>query len=333
MNYWHDSAGRLRSFWRFLLGLVVGFVANFIAIGIAVSLSHRSNRILESVYRPLTMILLIVGYALLLMSADRRQERLLAAMGLGRSPRWLRHTLLGIALGATLVVVAVVFMGFFGELKFTTTVSARTISIALAELFILGTAAMGEELIFRSYPFFRLVEAAGPLVAIVVMSLLFGFAHGGNPHASTLALVNTCLIGALLCVAVLRTGSLWMAWGIHFAWNTALGLVFGLPVSGLTDFAVMVRTRAAGARWMTGGSYGIEGSWLGTLVIAAGFIPVILLTRSGPVSQQIYAQQGSATGDEPAFDPTLAPPGSERHPDIEEHTASDRQQHGRIQEY
>ena len=329
MNAWHDSEGRLRSFWRFLLGVVVVFVANFIAIGIAISLSHKNSRILESVYRPLTMILLIVGYALLLMSADQRHERLLAAIGLGRLDGWLRQALLGIALGSSFIVAAVLCMGIFGDLKVAVTISSRTIIIALAELVILGAAAMVEELMFRSYPFFRLIEAAGPVVAVAVMSLLFGLVHNGNPHASLLSLLNTCLIGGLFCVAVLRTGSLWMAWGMHFAWNTVLGLVFGLPVSGLNDFAVMVKTRAVGAHWMTGGSYGIEGSWLGTIVIALGFIPVILLTRRGPVNREAFEQQGRG-GDAP-FDPTPANPVGRA--EIEQHSSSDRPPHGRIQEY
>jgi membrane protease YdiL (CAAX protease family) len=299
------------------------------------------------------MILLITGYVLLLMSADRRQQRLLAAIGVGRFPGWLRQALLGVVLGATFIVVAVVCMGIFGDLKVTITISAKTIIIAFIELLILGAAAMTEELMFRSYPFYRLVEAAqplanmvrlqatGPLVAVIVMSLLFGFAHGGNPHASPLALVNTCLIGGLLCVAVLRTGSLWMAWGIHFAWNTVLGLVFGLPVSGLNDFAVMVKTRAVGARWMTGGSYGIEGSWLGTIVIALGFIPVILLTRGGFVNHEPF-EDGSVRGAATEDARGIAQPGllqdrgntaNDRQPAIGENSASDQPQEGRIQEY
>ena len=92
-------------------------------------------------------------------------------------------------------------------------------------------------------------------------------------------LIAPSLIFLLLLFIVPRTGALWMSWGIHFAWNTALGLVFGLPVSGLTDFAVILRTRASGPRWVTGGAYGIEGSVVGTVVILLGFIPVILLTR------------------------------------------------------
>jgi membrane protease YdiL (CAAX protease family) len=285
VTLWHDDQGRLRPGWCFLLGIIVALIANYIAIGVAGPLSHRSTKLLELIYRPLTTVLLLAGYALLLMSADRVHERLLAAMGLGRFPAWVRQAAWGLAIGASLVTLAVVWIVVFGDLSAVTlTISSRTLGFAAGELFVLAAAAMGEELMFRGYPFQRLLEATGPVVAVIVMSSLFAFAHGGNPHASKLAIVNTFAIGALLCVAYLRTGALWMPWGIHFAWNTALGLVFGLPVSGLTEFAVLVRTRATGPLWVTGGAYGIEGSAVGTIVIVLGFVPVLLLTRySAPV--------------------------------------------------
>jgi len=265
---------------RFLLGVIVAVGANFIAIGVAGPLARGQSRLLESLYRPLTMLLLLGGYLLLLMSADQVYERLFAAMGLGRFPGWIRQALEGMAIGAGLTAVAVLCIEISGGLRVLSfSVTGRALGLALVELFILSTGAMGEELMFRGYPFHRLIETTGPVFSVVVMSLLFGFAHGENPHTNSLAMVNTCAIGALLATAYLRTKALWMPWGIHFAWNTALGLVFGLPVSGLTDFAVILRTRASGPRWVTGGAYGIEGSVVGTIVILLGFIPVILLTR------------------------------------------------------
>ena len=280
MSLWLDNQGRVRPGWRFLLGVVVAVIANFIAIGVAGPLSHGAARLLEALYRPLTLILLLGGYLLLLMSADQVHERLFYAMGLGKFSGWFRQALWGIAIGTALTVVAVLGIAISGDLRTVSfSISKHALGLALVELFILSTAAMGEEMMFRGYPFHRLAEAVGPVLAVVVMSLLFGFAHRGNPHTSSLAMVNTCAIGALLSTAYLRTGALWMPWGIHFAWNTALGLVFGLPVSGLTDFAVILRTRASGPRWVTGGAYGIEGSVVGTIVILLGFIPVVLLTR------------------------------------------------------
>lgn len=314
MSLWHDNQERLRSPWRFLLGVLVAIVANYIAIGVAVPLAHRNPILLEAIYRPLTLLLLFCGYALLLMSADQVHENFLAAMGLGRFTGWLRQAMSGIAIGSALVVVAVIWIVMFGDLRAVRfNLNPHTLWLALAELFILSTAAMGEELMFRGYPFQRLLEATGPLspilkwlfprypawrleavgpaIALVTMSFFFAVAHGGNPHATPMAMVNTFVVGALLCLAYLRTRALWMSWGIHFAWNTALGLVFGLPVSGLTDFAVIVKTRASGPRWVTGGAYGIEGSVVGTIVILLGFIPVILLTRRRPAPvEQVTSQ-------------------------------------------
>ena len=40
------------------------------------------------------------------------------------------------------------------------------------------------------------------------------------------------LAGVLLSIAWLRTHGLWLPWGIHFAWNASIGLLFGLPVRG-----------------------------------------------------------------------------------------------------
>jgi hypothetical protein len=104
--------------------------------------------------------------------------------------------------------------------------------------------------------------------------LLFGSIHLLNPHFAVLPMVNTMLIGALFAIVYLRTRSLWLPWGIHFGWNFALGVVFGLPVSGITQFSVWNRASATGPEWLTGGSYGIESSVMVTFL----FILCIVLT-------------------------------------------------------
>lgn len=286
MNPWYGDDGRLRPGWRFLLGALVAFLANFLAIGIAESVAHGRIRLLEAVYRPTTLLLAVAGFALLLIAADQGSEGLLRAMGLGRIPGWLRQAALGMATGSALVAIAVLWIAVAGELPdVKISINNHTLALLVVELLILATGAMAEEMMFRGYPFHRLLETVPTPVAVVIMSVLFAVAHGGNPHSSKLAMINTFTIAVLLSVAYLRTRALWLPWGIHFAWNTVLGVVFGLPVSGLTDFAVIVRTRATGPRWVTGGAYGIEGSVVGTIVILLGFVPVVLLTRKWAIGQ------------------------------------------------
>jgi hypothetical protein len=148
----------------------------------------------------------------------------------------------------------------------------------LAVTYITAVAAMAEEVAFRGYPFQRLVDGIGPIGGIVLLSFFFGAIHLGNPHASLWGFLNTIEIGAFLAVSYLRTRSLWMPWGIHFGWNLTLGMLLGLPVSGINEFTVAVQGTAVGPDWLTGGSYGIEASLTGTLVVAASFLVLLRLT-------------------------------------------------------
>jgi hypothetical protein len=106
-----------------------------------------------------------------------------------------------------------------------------------------------------------------------------------NPHVSdnrwvqVFAFSNTLLIGVVLALAYLRTKALWLPWGLHFGWNAALGLIYGLPVSGINQFAVVVKSKATGPEWLLGGSYGLEGGMLGTLVILLGLVYVIICIK------------------------------------------------------
>jgi hypothetical protein len=141
-------------------------------------------------------------------------------------------------------------------------------------LIVLICGALAEELMFRGYPFQRLEEGIGAIGAIAVFSLLFGAVHLVNPGASVWGLVNTILIGIVLAIAYLRTRALWLPLGIHFAWNATLGLLFGLPVSGLRVFNVAVRATTRGPVWLTGGSYGVEASLTGVVVVLLGLLAV-----------------------------------------------------------
>ena len=278
MSAWLDEYGRLRVGWRFLLGLVVAFLANVAALAVADAIAGLRPRLLDAIYRPLAMVLLLAGFSLLLVLADRVRGNPLAAMGLGRI-RWVRQFALGLAIGAGMICAAMAGIALGGQLSFLVSWNGRAGELMLLELTVLVTGALMEELMFRGYPFQRLVDGVGPSGAVVIVSVLFGMVHLGNPHASVWGLVNTILVGALLSVAYLRTRSLWLPFGIHFAWNAVLGMAFGLPVSGLTQFAVVVHGMARGPRWLTGGAYGIEASALGTLVILLGFVPLLLVTR------------------------------------------------------
>jgi len=114
---------------------------------------------------------------------------------------------------------------------------------------------------------------------VVVGSIVFGLRHAGNPDASPRSFVVTVLAGVVLSVAYLRTRALWVGWGLHFAWNFSMAVIFGLPMSGFWRYSSLVQTRARGPVWLTGGGYGPEASLTAAIVLFAGIWVVVRVTR------------------------------------------------------
>jgi len=278
--FWGED-GRLRSGWRFGLSVFFFVVVNSFAIDLANSWAGPSDRKFELFYRPLLMIFLLVAFSVLLKTLDRVEGNPLPTLGL--VPEHVFHDgLLGLIAGTVMVTVAVLPIAIGYHLGLHMVLSRHSLKLACAVLFILATGAMAEEIAFRGYPFQRLIDATGAAAAIGLSSALFGAVHLRNPHASIFSLINTIAIGIVMAVAYLRTRALWLPWGLHFGWNLTLGLVFGLPVSGITQFAVVVRGAATGPGWLTGGQYGIEGGAAGTLGILTGLSFVALGLKSRP---------------------------------------------------
>ena len=58
-----------------------------------------------------------------------------------------------------------------------------------------------------------------------------------------------------------------------------MGVLFGLPISGITDFSPVVASNTIGPLWITGGDYGPEGSLICAIVILVLIFVVIRATR------------------------------------------------------
>lgn len=120
--------------------------------------------------------------------------------------------------------------------------------------------AAAEELTFRGFAFFRLARGRNPLVATLVMSLLFACAHLSNPGESVTGIAMVITFGLVACLAVWRTGSLWWALGLHAAWDWSQTFLFGTADSGLVATGHLLTSHATGPAWLSGGTVGPEGS-------------------------------------------------------------------------
>ena len=127
-----------------------------------------------------------------------------------------------------------------------------------------------EEVIFRGVLFRQIERAAGSWGALAVTSAFFGLAHIMNPGATWFAAVAIAFeAGILLGGAYMLTRRLWLAVGIHAAWNFTQGWVFAVPVSGGKAFEGLLLTQRHGPEWLTGGAFGLETSAV-ALVVATG---------------------------------------------------------------
>ncbi len=189
---------------------------------------------------------------------------------------------LGLAIGTLAMAGVVAVFAAFGGYRYVPQAGSLGGWIATSgtALVALAIPAASEEALVRGYVFRALQEGPGTWVAVVLTSLVFAALHGSNPGAGPLALVNIGLAGVLLAVAVARTGTLWLATGVHLGWNWVMSGPLDLPVSGLQGLDVpLYDAVVSGPAWVTGGGFGPEGGLAGTLGASLALVLVIMLTR------------------------------------------------------
>ena len=276
-----NDFGRLRSGWRVLIFscafiaacLLVVTVLRVIYFGIqALGPQFPPSRyILEMIYR-VSLLTAALGAGYL---CARWLEKLpWRSLGLILHEGWFRDFVIGSVIGFISLAIAVGIAAAGKGLKFEINdewaLSLGRSMLGSIPLFIV--AALAEEAFFRGYPLQTFARANLVALGVVLTSLAFAFAHIGNPNAAPVAtLTNTLLGGVWFAIAYLRTRSLWLPLGLHWAWNWALGWFFGIAVSGthLVSYPLLKATDV-GPAWLTGGDYGIEGGIAGTIGMLLG---------------------------------------------------------------
>jgi len=150
---------------------------------------------------------------------------------------------------------------------------------------LVGTAILPgfmEELLFRGILFRWLEEFGGSWFALALTAALFGLGHIFNPNATALSSFAIALeAGVLLGGAYMLTRNLWMAMGLHAAWNFTQGEIFDVPVSGL-DSHGLVEAQLSGPTLLSGGTFGLEASLIAVIIATAvGITLVVLAVRQG----------------------------------------------------
>lgn len=244
---------------RIVLGVVLTFAWVPLTMIIVSQLVAKPHRIVWP--QLLAAVLVWFGYRFYVRRIEKRQPTELATQGMARELG------AGLLLGAGLVTLTFAVLAALGAYRFDGVNAVGIMILApLAELVLVG---MAEEMMFRGVIFGVTERSLGSKAAIVISALLFSLAHLPNEGVSVLSIAVIAAYGVLQAALYMRTRRLWICIGTHVAWNYCVSQVFSSTVSGHAASGGLLRGELAGNAMLTGGAFGIEGSLVALVLIAA----------------------------------------------------------------
>lgn len=267
--------------------LVIGFVLLVVAGGLcAAGVNALFSAIDQPRNSPLRLVAALVQAGLFILVykgfkrwIERAPDRELELRGAGR------ELLAGLAFGAALFSAMTGIVVLLGGLE---VLGLRGVGALWSMLAMAVFSGVFEEILLRGIVFRQIEAWLGSWIALALSSALFGAMHIGNPGATWFSSLAIAIeAGILLGAAYMLTRRLWLAIGIHAAWNFTQGWVFSVPVSGGEAPLGLLITRRVGPDWLTGGDFGLEASIVA--LIAATTAGIWLLWRAVRAGQVVPA--------------------------------------------
>lgn len=255
--------------------LVIGFLVDFFSPGNGIASIQEFFYHYFLYYELFSFVIILF---LFMFWVKVIEKNALSSLGFVKR-NWLKYLAWGILLSLVQMgVIALVYqvsgIGFF-ELN----------ELSLEPLlFILGLFPFWllqggtEEVATRGWLLTRIAARTNLPLAIVISSSLFGILHMGNAGVTFLSVLNIILDGVLAGLLFIYTDSIWLVVAQHGTWNYVQGNLLGFQVSGTgADASIFSFTMGSGPDWLTGGTFGAEGSIITTLVLLVSLVIVYRL--------------------------------------------------------
>ncbi|ETT75053.1 MULTISPECIES: CPBP family intramembrane glutamic endopeptidase [Bacillus] len=229
---------------------------------------------MKGIYDNVRMVLTFGGAIFILFIWVRFVEkRPFSSIGFWKE-KWMRKYLKGALIGFVFISTPVILLLLLGSVKLQVQHITSTVIVgivgSLVAFLIQGAT---EEIIVRGWLFPVLSVRSRIWVGIVVTSFLFGFLHLLNPGITILSISNIILVGVFAAFYVLKDSSLWGICAWHSIWNWAQYNVYGFAVSGMTIYSTpLFKPATNGPEFLHGGSFGIEGSIITTIMLTIASI-------------------------------------------------------------
>ena len=187
----------------------------------------------------------------------------------------------GFGISAGMVGVVVLLMAVLSYYKIS---SIGSPAILLHAFFTFGIGALVQEIVVRGILFRNVEELLGSWATLAIIAVLFGLVHLGNENATLWTSAAIAVADIALTGAYMLTRRMWLVWSMHFGWNFFQDGVFGMPNSGITSLASWITPDIKGPNWITGGSFGIEASYITLILsVAVGIVFLYYAIKKGQI--------------------------------------------------
>lgn len=181
----------------------------------------------------------------------------------------------GLGIGAIGLAVSVALCAIAGTAQQGMAENGGGAGLLLLETVLLVIQSGAEELYFRAWLQKDLERRWGIWPALAVTATLFAALHFVAAASEPLTFVTMLLGGVLFGLSYWKSGSFLLPWAIHFSWNWAEEIGFGLtPNPGTGTFGAIVDLDLVGPVWWGGGGEGLNAS-LSSIVVLIALIAAV----------------------------------------------------------
>ncbi len=271
-----NKENKIRNGWKILI-----FFVNFIILLSLLNLALASFLPIMDIFISEFIALISVVISTFLMMKFFEVKNLWD-VGLRLKPNTIYEITFGLVLGFAMITFVVAINLILGYYRYDLTLNQIYPQIFEALSFFL-IVAFFEEILFRGYPFQRLIDGTNSIIATLIFSIAFSLAHFKNPNINSIALLNIFLAGVWLSASYIKTRSLWLPISLHFSWNFFQGYLYSLPVSGSTLIEPAFNAEILNENIISGGNFGPEGSVITSFVLAIATIFILKNKRLNDV--------------------------------------------------
>lgn len=204
----------------------IGFLAFFFLLFFG--MQHVHVPALGGAGTPIAAIIITVVALIVLARLIKTDGESFDDIGLGWSADVPKHFVLGTVLGLVVVGVMMTAVLLLTSVEIQIAPDSNILSVLAISLGILFVLALMEEVVFRSYPLFKLRESWGIRPAIYITSIAFAFYHGFVFES----LLGPGVWGLFYGWMALKTNNIALPTGFHLGLNWMQALLGMKPQYG-----------------------------------------------------------------------------------------------------